>query len=432
MKDTKARKITRHVALLILAIASIVLSWVIWTNPARYERAKQVSSEKVQSNQVSRDKSDVILPTRIVYTNSDQKQELINNSKKSLPKALVKEISGWKMASVTRVSRGNKERFLDYAMMSRSLMLKYPSNITGKIFNSIYNQKLNTNAEISQIVVNLDKKNEFFLLNDKTYDVYQAKVSAQSLKNLRKLAKSADQQYAVKEMIMNHNLINEYKNSVKVPYYSFLVNKESSSVFTANLLTNTDADSIDTKKVKGGTEYVSSDTTKRLLIKNDGFVTFNDTSKAGDTNESLKKNIEQSFYQMKQLGVQVDNMRYFNFHDNDREVEFRDFVAGFPIFNSDGLDTIKVSRQSKQTTTSFSIYNLDVPVPTSKSDKELPSTQDMLDELEYSGINTDKIEDIDIGYERPSTSKTNSTVELEPTWFIKYHGDWTSYRDLVS
>jgi regulatory protein YycH of two-component signal transduction system YycFG len=139
-----------------------------------------------------------------------------------------------------------------------------------------------------------------------------------------------------------------------------------------------------------------------------------------------------SFYQMKQLGVQVDNMRYFNFHENNHEIEFRDFVEGFPIFNADGLDTIKVAHQAKQTTTSFSIYNLDVPVPTSKSDKELPSTQDMLDELKYSGINTDKIEDIDIGYERPSTTKANSTVELEPTWFIKYHGDWTSYRDLVS
>lgn len=431
MKDTKTRKIVRHVILLILALTSIVLSWVIWTNPARYERAKQVSSEKVQSNQVNRDKGDVILPTQVIYTKGEQ-QELINNSKSSLPKAAVKEISSWKLSNITRVSRGNKERFLDYATLSHSLMLKYPSNITGKIFNSIYDQKLNTNAEISQIVVNVNKPNEFFLLNDATYGVYQAKASKQDLKQLRKLIKQSDSQYKVKETIMNHNLINDYQTAIKVPYYSFSVNKESSSVFTANLLTNTDADSIDTKKTKDGTEYVSNDTTKRLLIKNNGFVTFNNASKANDTEESLKRNLELSFYQMKQLGVQVDNMRYFNFHENNHEIEFRDFVEGFPIFNADGLDTIKVAHQAKQTTTSFSIYNLDVPVPTSKSDKELPSTQDMLDELKYSGINTDKIEDIDIGYERPSTTKANSTVELEPTWFIKYHGDWTSYRDLVS
>ncbi|SUB60008.1 Uncharacterized protein conserved in bacteria [Pediococcus pentosaceus] len=152
---------------------------------------------------------------------------MINNSKSSLPKAAVKEISSWKLSNITRVSRGNKERFLDYATLSHSLMLKYPSNITGKIFNSIYDQNLNTNAEISQIVVNVNKPNEFFLLNDATYDVYQAKASKQDLKQLRKLIKQSDSQYKVKETIMNHNLINDYQTAIKVPYYSFSVNKRA-------------------------------------------------------------------------------------------------------------------------------------------------------------------------------------------------------------
>lgn len=432
MKDTKTRKVTRHILLALLALGSMALSWVIWTNPARYERAKQVSSEKVQSNQVSRDMSDVILPTQIVYTNSNDKQTLINNSKKNLSKSIVDELSKWKLSTATRVSRGNKERYLDYTAMTRSVMLKYPSNITGKILNGVYDQKLDTNTEISQVVVNLDKKNEFFLLDDKTYDVFQIKVTKQNLKNLRKVIRNHDQEYEVKEKIMNHKLINDYVSTIEVPYYGFLVNKESSSVFTASLLTDNDADSIDTKKVKDGTEYVTSNNTKRLLIQNDGSVVFNDSSKNNGKMGDLKTNVEKSFYQMKQLGVQVDNMRYFNFHINEHQAEFREYVGGFPIFNNDGLGAIKVARQSGQLTTTFSIYNLDIPVPTAESDKELASTQEMLNQLELSGIDTKKIEDIDIGYEWSGKAKANSTVELEPTWYIKYQGDWTSYRDLVS
>ncbi|KRN95022.1 YycH family regulatory protein [Pediococcus stilesii] len=432
MKDTKTRKIARHVILALLALASMALSWIIWTNPARYERAKQVSTEKVQSNQVSRDMSDVILPTQVIYTNSNQKQTLINSSKKSLSKAIINELSKWKLESSTRVSRGNKERFLDYASMTRSLMLKYPSNVTGQILSSVYDQKMDTNTEVSQIVINLDRKNEFFLLDDKTYDVYQIKVTKQSLKSLRKIVKNNDQEYGVKEKIMNHKLINDYPDSIEVPYYSFLINKESSSVFTANLLTDTDADSIDTKKVKDGTEYVTANNAKRLLIQNDGSATFNDTSKNNGKNGDLKTNIEKSFYQMKQLGVQVDNMRYFNFHPSQYQAEFRDYVGGFPIFNNDGLGTIKVSRQSSELTTAFSIYNLDVPVPTSENNKELPSTETILNQLELNGIDTKKIEDIDVGYDWSGKVSANSTVELEPTWYIKYRGDWTSYRDLIS
>ena len=233
MKDTKTRRIIRHALLAILAIMSISLSWLIWTNPARYGGSHHIANEKVQSNQVKRDMSDVILPTQIIYTNHD-KQQLVNNSKKNLPKMTVAEISKWRLESSTRVSRGNKERFMDYATMDRSVMLKYPSNITTQIFNGVYDQKLNSNYEISQVVINLDKRNEFFLLNDKTYDVYQIKVSRQNLKNLRQLVQGNDQVYAVKETVMNHRLINDYYKAPAVPYNGFLINEESSSVFTAN------------------------------------------------------------------------------------------------------------------------------------------------------------------------------------------------------
>lgn len=431
MKDTKTRRIIRHALLAILAIMSISLSWLIWTNPARYGGSRHIANEKVQSNQVKRDMSDVILPTQIIYTNHD-KQQLVNNSKKNLPKMIVAEVSKWRLESSTRVSRGNKERFMDYATMDRSVMLKYPSNITTQIFNGVYDQKLNSNYEISQVVINLDKRNEFFLLNDKTYDVYQIKVSRQNLKNLRQLVQGNDQVYAVKETVMNHRLINDYYKALAVPYNSFLINEESSSVFTANLLTNTDAESIDTKKTKDGVVYVTNDNTKRLLVRNNGQVTFNNASGNGG-GDGLNNNIEKSFLQMKQLGVQADtNVRYFDFQLAKRQAEFRDYVAGFPIFNEDGLGTIKVARQSNELTTSFSIYNLQVPVPSKGGTKQLPTTEEVLNQLSYQGINPKDIKDIEIGYQWAGKVAANTTVELEPTWYVNYRGEWMAYQNLAS
>ena len=282
------------------------------------------------------------------------------------------------------------------------------------------------------MVINLDKRNEFFLLDDKTYDVYQIKVSKQNLKRLRQLVEGNDQVYAVKETIMNHHLINDYYKSLAVPYNSFLINKESSSIFTANLLTNTDAESIDTKKTKDGVAYVTNDNTKRILVRNNGLVTFNNASGNAGGN-GLNNNIEKSFLQMKQLGVQADtNVRYFDFQLTKRQAEFRDYVGGFPIFNEDGLGTIKVARQSNELTTTFSIYNLQVPVPAEKGTKQLPTTEEVLNQLSYQGINTKEIKGIDIGYQWSGKVAANTTVDLEPTWYVNYRGKWTAYQNLVS
>ena len=431
MKDSKLRVILRHTALTILALLSMALSWIIWTNPARYERShQQVSSEKVQSSQVSHDMSDVILPTQLIRTDSDQKQTLLAKSQVNLNQVVTDKVAKWKFESVRMVSKGNKERYLDYAREANSLLLKYPSNIAGGVLNEVLDQKLDFSSEVGRIVISLDKNNGVYLLNDKNYGVYQVQVSGQDLSSLKESLTGSKRSVDVKESILNHNLITEYQDSYQVPNYSYVINKQSNGMFSSNLLANDDSATVTTKKEKDSTVY-SDGNRKQLTINKDGTARFEDYTRKGTDGNSLRAHIENGFYQLREMGVPMDNMRFFNYTDRHDEVVFRSYVEGYPIFNDNDYGTVTVSHNNSGRVTDFSLYGLEIPVPADKKETELPSTKMVLSQLEATGINSDDISDIQIGYQWTSAKGSGSTINLTPTWYVNYKNNWYPY-DQVS
>lgn len=426
MRRTGFRVFFRHVLLTVLALASMALSWLIWTNPARYERSHQqvTSSEKVQSDQATREMSDVVTPTQVVYSNGEQKQSTIGNTKIDLSHMIASKVGTWKMKNVRLVVKGNKERYLDYATAAKSVLLKYENNITGNIFNETFNQSLKMSDQFGRILIPLDRGGQIYLLNDKNYNVYQIDVTNQDLNSIESLVEKANIRNNVKEEILNHSLITMYQDTVEAPYYSYQLNKLNSNLFVSNLLSAADSGSTNSKKTKEGTVYTDGRNSKRLVIRDNGTVQFNDSTRGTNASNDLRTRIENSFSQLRELGVPLDNMRYFNYISTDNQIVFRSFVEGYPIFNKDDLGTVKVTGNNNDRQTDFSIYSLEIPMPAQKKSVSLPDSRTTLDQLQASGFDMDEVDGIQIGYTWEGNVKTDSNVNLVPSWYVHYKNKW--------
>src|SRR5699024_10030259 len=110
-------KITKALLPLGLAVAvtvSVVLSAMIWTNPAQYERNRQRSSNTPTTELSTRPQKDVYLPTQVVYSDPQGKQELLNNRKVNLTTELREALTKWRFSRVNRVRVSSKHAYMQY------------------------------------------------------------------------------------------------------------------------------------------------------------------------------------------------------------------------------------------------------------------------------------------------------------------------------
>lgn len=69
-------------------------------------------------------------------------------------------------------------------------------------------------------------------------------------------------------------------------------------------------------------------------------------------------------------------------------------------------------------------------MPVNKKMTTLPSSAVVFNGLRNAGKNKD-IKGMRIGYQW-SSSQNNKTVTLTPTYYLKYHGSWVNYENLVN
>ena len=73
-----------------------------------------------------------------------------------------------------------------------------------------------------------------------------------------------------------------------------------------------------------------------------------------------------------------------------------------------------------------------MPVPSRQKDKDLPTTQSMLDQLKQAGIKEADVDNIQLGYEWKQNKASSEVVDLNPTWYVRYQGKWRTYESLLS
>lgn len=428
-------KITKALLPLGLAVAvtvSVVLSAMIWTNPAQYERNRQRSSNTPTTELSTRPQKDVYLPTQVVYSDPQGKQELLNNRKVNLTTELREALTKWRFSRVNRVRVSSKHAYMQYLTRKSSLLLSYASPINVKMFNTVFGSQLNSQStQFSRILVPLNDRDHIYLLDDKRQDVYQVTVKSSDTAAIRKIMKENLFRISVKMAWLNNSATAYVTSNITVPSYSYLVNQQSTDYFTTRLLNKGESTNVSAKKTKDSTIYSDGASRQLTVYNKQGTALYEDYS-ALQSSLNFSQALKASYSAVKTIGIPMENLRYYGYSAKNSTVTYRSFVEGFPIFNQSNYGAARIQMLSQGVRRyNFSLYSLQVPVPTDKKSVSLPGTQAVIDQLVAAGYDKSKISSLQVGYQWLTSTSSDKVVNLTPTWYVHYNGSWKTYTQLL-
>lgn len=441
MRRMHGMKLSRYLlpfGLIIALAISLMFSYLIWINPATTQSVATSTSNSNEANSIvnttQKKFSDIYIPTSIVF-NAEKKIYQLSNDNVDLTILAKNQLANWKYGSVTRKKELSQEKYQAILEQSDAIVLSYSSSVTLGALNKVFGitaTKYN-NAGVSRIVVPLTSKNKIYLLNDAKQYVYTVKVKKSTQKKL--LAMTLNKKYTRTEITyqkMGDKYIRNYTNGIRISQYSYLLNKETAGLFVTRLLGTNSSGSITTKEQTNETTYTDSATQRLTIKKKTGAVTYANYSSNSQT-LSFNDYLNQGFYELKNIGVSLDDVRFANYDSSKHTVTFRNYISGYPVIadNNDGLYSVQLSNSGAERL-EFSVYTLQIPVPAAGSAIELPATNYVIKRLLNYGYDSSKIKDIEIGYTWNDNVSSSQVIDLKPTYFVKYNGEWIDYEDMLN
>ncbi len=216
------------------------------------------------------------------------------------------------------------------------------------------------------------------------------------------------------------------KDTIKLKKYSYYSSTQSQSLFREAFFNSPkdvkiNDDSVDTYYYQGGQNMT--------VLQDQQLVKFETTiSESEDVDLAML-----SADYIKRLGNNFGTIRYFD--QQDKHLEYRVFVEGYPVFSSGSQGVINVTFSdsgqtgSREMAISASLNAIQVPIP-SETEVELPSSLTIKQNLLAAGAEPDQLGQIIVGYQWGEI-KDAPLVNLTPEWYINYDAQWISYDNLM-
>lgn len=421
-------------ALTIAVVISIVCSGIIWLNPERtggsFQRANNDNSTQQMSAQTL---GNIYLPTQVVATNSHGIQFLKYGQRKNVVLTVREAIERWGLSRMTTVRTNNSDVYLSYLRSPNSLMLSYPDRVPTEIFNSAFSTDLNASRApwINHIVIPFDGSDSIYLMSDKNYAVYRARISSGSLSRLRNLARGGNR-IPVDYRIVNGSAVLMSRHSFRLPVYGYQVTTKSADNLIQNLLSATNLSSLNNRINGNVTTYLSGANRQVAYNHSLGTLTYQNFQ-SRNNDESTSELFNNLYSRLNGIGADLENVRYDSFNEAHSIITYRSFVNGFPIYNNNGYGEFKMqSTKSGLERYQLSVYSIQVPLPINSAKVKLPSSTTVLDQLRQSG-KYPGVRNMRIGYSWQTQTKgaRSDAVRLVPTYYVNYRGNWVDYQTLI-
>ena len=413
--------------LTIAVIISFVLSIVLWINPA-YEHVKRSHNGAARSNLISRPLSYTYAPTQAIQTSKNHNQGILTSSSVNIISEIVDHLRYERVTHLKRISHGSVDRYLRYVNRPRSLALNYQDDITTPILNSVVKGGLSRlpNRRFDRLVIPLNNSHYFYLMRDHGHQVYKVSAWLKSFKKLRQIIDSNHHQIRVKVKLHHDQPFISYPQSIQMPQYDYLINRQSRDYYVTHLLNGTQRIS---RTARRGRTIYSNGSDRRLQ-----FGKYRDVKYINDRSirktHGLNQTLYDSYHSVLPLNLSLNGVHYFGYSPHRHSVLYRRFVEGFPIFNQTQFGILKVAHDNGSLVFNYSLNSLQIPIPNNRKPVRLPNSQQVLSTLRAYGYHPDKVQALEIGYKWQSAKTSEILANLVPEWFIKYNHRWINYNQI--
>lgn len=428
---TRLSSIILRVALIIAVAISFVLTYLIMAHNTAFNRPQDVVNDNTNAVQNSTVQSlgDVYLPIRVIY-HDDVTEKLVYNRKNNLMANLQKRLAKWNMTTIGVVQKLDmKKAYLARLNQKNSIMMIYPDRITWRLFADTFKQpsKLSETDFAFDRLIATPKGNRLTItfLNDDNQTIRETTMAG-NYTDLTSLVRSADFTAQCKYVALNNTTQLLFTKAFTMNPYSYLVSYTPDNEFVNNLMSGSETSNIESKSSGGDTQYISG-SQKLIVPKNGHLVTYQNYGQKEVKTMTAK--LENSFETLKNGGISLRNIRYFAYDDNTDTVSFRNYVEGFPVFQQTdkGAAQITPGDSTGLLEALFANSNLQVPVPSDQAAVSVIPTEQVIDQMVQRGFKRKRIERIQLGYRWQMDKETDQVVDLLPTYYVRYYGQWQSF-----
>lgn len=421
-----------RIGLFVMVALSVVFTWLIWQNPSRLGRPSTPPVAKTTTDpNIAKLAPQVFEPTTAYYQSATQKT-LLFETETAVTSELRTEMAEWRLGTVGPTEKLSPTDYDQVITQPETLQLTYDTVMSYAHFNRTFFTHPATGERkdfsFTRLVVPLTGTPKSLLfINDRNRTQVAAKLTKAPLdKVAARVARATKTGFTVTEERLNGRMVADFTRPVTLAPYTFLLDTQNANHFVSLLMPAAQTSAVDTREI-GDVTIFTLGSSYRLTQAENGAMSF-DNGRATSDPSAFAKRLSKAYDALGTLNLQgLNTMHYFGYTPKTQTVAFRAYAQGLPIFNPDGSGLVEVANTSSGLALNFSLVNLTVAIPTAQSKVTLPTTEEVLDQLEQAGYSRNDIQDVVLGYDWQTQAADSQIVNLNPTYFVAIDGDYKPY-----
>jgi regulatory protein YycH of two-component signal transduction system YycFG len=417
--------------LIVMIALSFYFSYMIWLNPTGFNNASTETDTGVNpSVQTYKQKSDLFLP---LYLTWNDEEDIKETNSEAVIREIQEVINEATISDLTLRTYGEEQAFSKAQEVDQGISLNYYTTFYLKDYEKTFDKELSLEDEsetedfpFSRIQFDLEENTIQFV--DFTHQrVVRGKIDWDKSQVKHLLADNPREWTAMRTD--QERSSNQYytQDSIKLKKYSYYSSTQSQSLFREAFFSNPknvkiNDESVDTYYYEGGQNMT--------VLQDQQQVKFETTTDGSDEMDLAMLSADYII----RLGNNFGTIRYFD--QQDKHLDYRVFVEGYPVFSTGGQGVISVAFSesgqtgSREMTISASLTANQVPIP-SETEIELPSSLSVKNDLIAAGADPELLQQIIVGYQWGEI-KDAPLVDLTPAWYVNYDSSWISYDALMT
>ncbi len=418
----------KSVILTFLVVASIFLTWNLWTYQPNFDMLQKGNTVAGVSVSEKQEVKKIIQPDEVLFHNKDNHFGTTNADEID---KMMKELEKWSFYDVKNYSDkvGNIK---ELTHGSGNTEIIFPGDVPIEIYRSVlkFEDKKIPSFHFNRIIINIDNPEKdngivYFVSSDYR-QVYISHISVGNLsvfaRDFYKNASRFPQYFPYEENDVRTIFIPE--GATEMMQYKYLPITLNSEAFKDALFS--DPSYVQKSLVTNGEEF-SNGFSKMTVNYDINMLTYvNPTvdNRYGDTSYDL---VKKSIDFVNEHGGWTDPYRFVSKSDINQAVTFRLYNPdGYPVFNERGTSEItEVWGKNEINKYIRPIISLELPLTSEMQKVTLPTGQAVLDYLESrKNFKPELLEKVFLGYRMDKDVDEQKLILLKPAWFYLYNKTW--------